>query len=313
MLKYTSKFTIRSCPRWPRPSSGLTSSITTSSPSPARRPLSPRPYRPPSPRQTLPAKTTPEAKPADAAGDVANLPEAGVKAKGISEKALLEKNAAAEKAVVEKPADKVTDKTADKPAETASIPAEPRRHTPAPREKTAVRVIPLTGPAGRAGSRRRCAGCHAAGRSRGAPEERRDANDLARAAIDRLRGGDESPRQKEAARPRTPDRTPRNEISRNPEAARVPEAPRVTTEPACGRCRPRSWYRRRLPRPTNARVDDPQRPTPPAEIPTMRPPLDLRAEMAEPKREKTFHGRRRAVGDKVGFPLRSAEVVRILI
>ena len=77
-----------------------------------------------------PAKTTPEAKPADAAGDVANLPEAGVKAKGISEKALLEKNASAEKAVVEKSADKVTDKTADKPAETASIPAEPRRHTP---------------------------------------------------------------------------------------------------------------------------------------------------------------------------------------
>ncbi len=91
-----------------------------------------------------PAKTTPETKPADAAGDVANLPEAGVKAKGISEKALLEKNASAEKAVVEKSADKVTDKTADKPAETASIPAEPRRHTPAPREKTAVRVIPLT-------------------------------------------------------------------------------------------------------------------------------------------------------------------------
>ena len=37
----------------------------------------------------------------------------------------------------------------------------------------------------------------------------------------------------------------------------------------------------------NVRVDDPQRPTPPAEIPTLRPPLDLRAEMAEPKKEKS--------------------------
>jgi hypothetical protein len=37
----------------------------------------------------------------------------------------------------------------------------------------------------------------------------------------------------------------------------------------------------------NARVDDPHRPTPPAEIPSARPPLDLRAEMTERPREKT--------------------------
>ena len=84
------------------------------------------------------------AKPAETAGDVANLPEAGVKAKGISEKGLLEKNAAAEKAVVEKPRLKRRqptgheEKAADKPAETASVPAEPRRHQPA-REKTETR------------------------------------------------------------------------------------------------------------------------------------------------------------------------------
>jgi hypothetical protein len=236
------------------------------------------------------ARTAPEAKPAENTRDVANLPEAGVKAKGISEKALLEKNAAAEKAVVEKPAEKEqpAEKTvdkADKPAETASVPAEPRRHTPAPREKTAVRVIPLT-PSQPAAPAPVAAAPASAPQVEAvvAPEERRDANDLARAAIDRLRTGDNAPRQKEAVR--APEAA-RNEAPRNPEAARASEAPRVLTEPAL----------RPLPPPimvstppadaaANAKVDDPQRPTPPAEIPALRPPLDLRAEMAEPKREK---------------------------
>ncbi|HEY0301295.1 MAG TPA: hypothetical protein VGC36_08195, partial [Rhizomicrobium sp.] len=118
-----------------------------------------------------------------------------------------------------------------------------------------------------------------------ATEERRDANDLARAAIDRSRGGDSAPRQKEAARAPEPSR---NETPRNPEAARIPEAPRVTTEPALRPLPPPVMVSApAADAPVNARVDDPQRPTPPAEIPTMRPPLDLRAEMAEPKREKT--------------------------
>lgn len=235
------------------------------------------------PKVNAPAKTTPEAKLAGTAGDVANLPEAGVKAKGISEKAMLEKNAAAEKAVVEKPADK----TADKPAETASIPAEPRRHTPAPREKTAVRVIPLTAqPAAPAPVLTAPAASPPV--EAAVPEERRDANDLARAAIDRLRGGDGVPRQKEAARaPETSrNETSRNETSRNPEVARVPEAPRAATEPAVRPLPPPIMVSAPPADATNARVDDPQRPIPPAEIPTMRPPLDLRAEMAEPKREK---------------------------
>jgi hypothetical protein len=42
----------------------------------------------------------------------------------------------------------------------------------------------------------------------------------------------------------------------------------------------------RPPYAANAKAEDPMRPTPPAEIPTARPPLDLRAEMAPP-REKT--------------------------
>ena len=61
---------------------------------------------------------------------VANIPEPGVKAKGISEKAIHEKSAA------EKPAER----SADKPAETASIPVETRRHQP--REKAIAKSIP---------------------------------------------------------------------------------------------------------------------------------------------------------------------------
>jgi hypothetical protein len=229
------------------------------------------------------AKPATEGKPAETSGDVANLPEAGVKAKGISEKGLLEKNAAAEKATVEK----TVEKPADKPAETtASLPAEPRRHQPTPREKTAVRVIPLTStpPAPPAAAPNPVPPVEAAT----VPEERRDANDLARAAIERLRtGNDGAQRPQEAARA--------IEAPRNPEAARVPEAPRVATAPALRPLPPPIMVstppadsvdqQARAPS-TNARSDDPLRPTPPAEIPTSRPPLDLRAEMAPP-REKT--------------------------
>jgi len=108
-----------------------------------------------------PKKVTAKAdsKPAETSSDVSHLPEAGVRAKGISEKAISEKTASRrpppkrlpprrsllkrlplEKASLEKPAaEKPTEKSADKPAETASIPADPRRHQAGPREKTAAR------------------------------------------------------------------------------------------------------------------------------------------------------------------------------
>jgi hypothetical protein len=126
-----------------------------------------------------------------------------------------------------------------------------------------------------------------------APEERRDANDLARAAIERLRGtGDGSPRAQESAR--------------IPDAPRVPDLPRVvaappvrplpppimvstpaaeTFDPAAGSSQMKPPYA------GAARIDDPRRPTPPAEIPAAAPasrPLDLHAEAAEPStREHT--------------------------
>src|SRR5205085_10221182 len=79
---------------------------------------------------------------------------------------------------------------------TASLPVESRRPVQPPREKTAAKPAPApvqpvvaTAPAEPA----------AAG------EERRDANDLARAAIERLRGG-ETPRAPETARVQEPSR-----------------------------------------------------------------------------------------------------------
>ena len=122
-----------------------------------------------------------------------------------------------------------------------------------------------------------------------APEERRDATDLARAAIERLRGISDSssrPPQQDAARaPETP---------RAPETAHPPEAPRVAAPPALRPLPPpimvstppnESFNWGSLPKPPYAAsvgTDDPHRPTPPADIPLSRPPLDLHAEAAEP-------------------------------
>jgi hypothetical protein len=255
------------------------------------------------------AKVAPEAATADAKASetsvgVANIPEPGVKAKGLSEKAILEKSAA------EKPAEK----SADKPVETASIPVETRRHQP--REKTVAKAAPApVQPSAPAVVPVIVAPVVAAPNTAPsvppveaavAPEERRDANDLARAAIERLRGaGDGSPRPQEAAR--IPD------APRVPDTARVPDPPRVVSvTPAVSAPppvrplpppimvstpgaetfdSPSGSSQMKPPYAGASRVDDPRRPTPPADIPDASPasrPLDLRAEAAEPSaREHT--------------------------
>jgi hypothetical protein len=236
-----------------------------------------------------------DAKPAQ----IANLPAAGVKAKGISEKAIMEKTASERPTVVEKAQEKPEAKSEVKseakadvkpveaPAETASIPA---RHAPAPRDKVrvilpspvqavttpvapAVALAPVPAPPVETAS---------------VPDERRDANDLARAAIERLRGGENAPRQQEAAR--------------SPEASRVEtskiETPQVATAPALRPLPPpitvstpagEPFDQGSQTRPSYAANtgSDPHRPTPPADIPVTRP-LDLRAEvMGQPAREHT--------------------------
>jgi hypothetical protein len=213
-----------------------------------------------------PAKADPKAS-----ESVAALPEAGVKAKGISERAILEKTA------TEKPT------AVDRPAETVNLPVEPRRHQPVLREKAVAKAVQTPAPAPATASPT------PAVEATVAPEEKRDANDLARAAIERLRGtGETSPRVQEAAR--------------IPDAPRPPETPHVASAPAVqplpppimvsapntDAFNPATGSVPVKPSSGTARIDDPRRPTPPADIPSSSPPVDLRAEAALPApRERT--------------------------
>jgi hypothetical protein len=261
-----------------------------------------------------------ESKSADTTASVSNLPAAGIKARGISEKAIMEKTAAERPAVAEKAQEK-TDakaeakadakpdtksadakssdtkssdtkspdiksdvKSAESPAEAASGSADQRRHAALPREKEKIRVVlpsPIQ-PVNSSAAPVVAAAPAAPVETAVAPDERRDANDLARAAIERLRAnGETSPRA--------------------PETARVPEAPKVANAPANAPVVAAAPALRPLPppimvsgspagepfgqtssqaRPPYAEAVDPNRPTPPAEIPSR--PLDLRAEVAEP-------------------------------
>jgi hypothetical protein len=255
---------------------------------------------------TVEPKADAKAKSPDSA-NVASIPEAGVKAKGISEKAVLEKAAPEKPAAVEKPVleksavEKSPEKAADKPADTASIPAEPRRHQPAPREKSIAKIAPAPVPPSAPAAVPVVAAPNPApppvetsnAAAPGTPEDRRDANDLARAAIERLRGGnDGSPRPQETAR--VPDAPRAQEASRAPDAARSPDAPRVVLAPPVRPLPPPIMVstptretldstgssEMKPPYAATARTDDPRRPTPPAEIPSQ--PLDLRAEAAGP-------------------------------
>ena len=233
-----------------------------------------------------PAEAGKNGKPAD----VANLPAPGVKAKGVSEKSVSEKSAT-DKAAAEKPADKPETKAADvAPADTAS------HGRPPAREKAAAKSTPAaTAPVVEANSAPAAA----------SPAATPDANDLARAAIERLRKSPEGKAAEKAAEAKAAETKP---VERTPEpavreATRVPEAPRVvTTEPSAVRPLPPpitvstpspEAYGNGGSSPSyTASVgnDDPNRITPPADIPVpvIAPPLDLRADagatMPRPKK-----------------------------
>jgi len=222
--------------------------------------------------------------------EAVNVPAPGVKAKGISEKAIFEKTAAERPTVVEKVEAKADAKPADAPAETASIPAEPRPTRPAPREK--IRVVlpspvqPVT-PAVAAAPPSPPAAPPVV-ETASVPDDRRDANDLARAAIERLRVNNDGPaRAPEVARTAESPRieTPRIETPRVAAAPSLrPLPPPITVSMPPGA---EASDQGKPPYAANASVD-PRRPTPPAEIPVSRP-LDLRADVAaEPSvRERT--------------------------
>jgi hypothetical protein len=209
-------------------------------------------------------------KAAEPSPDVANIPEAGVKAKGISEKVILEKTAA------EKPA------VADRPAETASLPVETRRHQPVLREKTVAKAapVPVQTPAPAAAA---VVAPAAPVEAAVVPEDKRDANDLARAAIERLRGTNEARVQETVRIPETPRVPDPAHIVSAPPVQPLPPPIMVSTpksepfNPVTGSVPANSSY------PTDAR-----RPTPPADIPSSSLPIDLHAEAALPlPRERT--------------------------
>ncbi|TQF38123.1 hypothetical protein UNPF46_17490 [Bradyrhizobium sp. UNPF46] len=234
-----------------------------------------------------PAEAGKDGKPTD----TANLPTPGVKAKGISEKSVSDKGVT-DKAAADKPEAKAAEVT---PAENASHGRSPAR------EKAAAKSTPAaTAPVVEANSAPAVT----------SPAATPDANDLARAAIERLRKSPEGKAAEKAAEAKAAEakaaeikpaeRTPDPAVR---EATRVPEAPRViTTEPAAIRPlpppitvstpSPESYGNGGSSPPYTASVgnDDPNRMTPPADIPVpvIAPPLDLRADaggsMPRPKK-----------------------------
>ncbi|MGY3450144.1 hypothetical protein [Bradyrhizobium sp. USDA 4353] len=192
--------------------------------------------------------TKPDAKPAETAAAPSSVPAPGIKAKGVSEKSLTDK--AAEKSVEVKP------------TEAASLPAETpaARHTTSPREKLIARGTPAETPAAQ-------------------PEERRDAADLARAAIERLRAsegaGKGSTDRAAAEKPST--ETPRVVTAAPPVSPVRPLPPPVTVSAPPAE---QGFVMPSAPNPAyTGSVQPDGRPTPPAEIPAQQlRPLDLRAE-----------------------------------
>lgn len=193
----------------------------------------------------------PDGKPAETSAELSNVPAPGVKAKGIAEKS------ATDKASGEKSGEA-------KPAETASAPAETPRHAPA-REKLIARSTPT---------------------ETLAPEDHRDAADLARAAIERLRASESSKAMDKGAADKAAEKSaapadPTRIVTAVPPVSPVRPLPppiSVSTPPAEGPAvvigpPPGS------PAYTGA-VQSDARPTPPADIPGPPPlrPLDLRAD-----------------------------------
>jgi hypothetical protein len=233
-----------------------------------------------------------------AAIDAGNIPAPGVRAKGISEKAIFEKSAAEkpQEKQAEKPAEKPTvaekspekslEQPEERPTETASISPDSRRHLVAPREKNekTIRVIPLTAAAQPSAQPAASVAVPAPTVEAAiTPEDHRDANDLARAAIERLRGSNEgAPRAPEAARvPDAPARSASVPQAPAPQISPVQASPVrplpppivVATPPTDGLAQGSASAQ---PYPV-ARADDPRRPIPPADIPPPAP-VDLRVE-----------------------------------
>jgi hypothetical protein len=243
---------------------------------------------------TAPAEAGKNGKPAD----VANLPAPGVKAKGISEKNVTDKPAA------EKAADHPGAESKTSTADVAPAEAAPRGK-PSGREKAVAKSTPAVSAAAPATPVVEANSAPAAA----APAATPDANDLVRAAIERLRKSPESKAAEakasdakssdtkasdnKSSETKSPEKTQEPAVR---EAARIPEAPRVipvdtssvrplpppitVSTPAAeaygngGSSQPSPPYT------ASVGNENPNRLTPPADIPVpmIAPPLDLRAD-----------------------------------
>jgi hypothetical protein len=243
---------------------------------------------------TAPAEAGKNGKPAD----VANLPAPGVKAKGISEKNVTDKPAA------EKAADHPGAESKTSTADVAPAEAAPRGK-PSGREKAVAKSTPAVSAAAPAAPVVEANSAPAAA----APAATPDANDLVRAAIERLR---KSPESKAAEAKASDTKASDNKSSetkssetKSPEkiqepavreAARTPEAPRVipvdtssvrplpppitVSTPAAEAYGNGGSSQASPPYTASVGNENPNRLTPPADIPVpmIAPPLDLRAD-----------------------------------
>jgi hypothetical protein len=189
-----------------------------------------------------------DVKPAETSADLSSIPGPGIKAKGISEKAISEKPVS----------DKAAEKPAEvKPTETASLPVEAPRHSILPK-----RTAPVAAEAP-------------------AVEEHRDAADLARAAIERLRAS-EGTHQPDPAR--IPD-TPRIVTAAPVSPVRPLPPPVMVSTPFVDGTAPGASMAGGNPPPYTGSIRAGDRLTPPADIPVASEtrPLDLRADAESTK------------------------------
>lgn len=182
--------------------------------------------------------------------------------------------------VEDKPAESKPVEAADKPEKTKPVKTVSAPSAPA----SEVRVIPLAKPSATAAETQVPAASQAAHAT--PSEERKDANDLARAAIQRLRGNAETKEaNKDASRPGD-DAARLAPTARASQQVRVgPELPQTAPSiiqtsapplpPAIDIAAPR--YPRLDDAATTASVRGDDRLTPPGDVPTAREPLDLRA------------------------------------
>jgi len=211
----------------------------------------------------------------EAAADTSNIPQPGVRAKGISEKAI-------QAEALAKPEDnKPIEKTVDTPVESASLPAEPKHRPWAGRGRPVIGADKEFADKGPKTAMMPTATISAtpSAEAAGGGDDRHDANNLARAAIDRLRSGPASAhpevaRLPEAPRNDAPDPV-RAEVARSTTAMVQPLPPPIVVSTPGNETSTASIGGAPS---VAAGAEDPTRPTPPADIPSR--PLELHAEAA---------------------------------